>query len=56
MKNAFVNIAIPYVQLTEPGGAPIIKLNESVSVTLWDSWEVKGKDLTIEELFAKLTS
>ena len=54
MKNAFVNIAIPYVQLTEPGGAPTIKVNETVSVTLWDRWDVNGKDLTIEKLFEHL--
>jgi hypothetical protein len=28
MKNAFINLAVPYVQLTEPGAAPQIKLNE----------------------------
>jgi len=38
--------------LTEPGGVPKMKLNESVEVTLWDRWDIKnGKDLTVEKLF-----
>lgn len=52
MKNAFINLAIPYVQLTEPGPAPTIKLNEKVSVNLWDRWEFKGADKKLSDLFS----
>lgn len=57
MKNGFVNLAIPYIQLTEPGEAPKIKLNAEVSVTAWDKWEIKeGKQLSLKQIFEKLES
>lgn len=54
MKNAFMNLAVPYMQLTEPGGAPQIKLNETVTVNLWDRWDVKGGNMQLNELFITL--
>ena len=54
MKNAFINLAIPYIQQTEPGAAPLIKLNTDVTVTLWDRWDVKGGDMKLKELFTHL--
>lgn len=36
MKNGFLNLAVPMLQLTEPGAAAKIKLHETLSVTLWD--------------------
>lgn len=40
MKNAFLNLAVPILQLTEPGAAQKTKLHEELSVTLWDQWEI----------------
>lgn len=52
MKNGFINLAVPMVQLTEPMKAESIKLNEEVNVTLWDRWDVKlGKEITLQILF-----
>jgi len=49
MKNAFLNLAVPILQLTEPGDAPKLKLHEELTVNLWDTWEVKlGKDITLK--------
>lgn len=53
MKSAFVNLAVPFVQLTEPGAVPKIKLNEKTTVTLWDRWEVKvDATMTLQDLFS----
>ncbi|CAD8118277.1 unnamed protein product [Paramecium sonneborni] len=55
MKNGFINLAVPIVQLTEPMKAETIKLNEEVNVTLWDRWEVRlGKEITLQSLFQNL--
>lgn len=48
MKNGFINLAVPLIQLTEPGSCPKVKLNDNVSVTLWDRWDVKdGGSMTL---------
>lgn len=39
-KNAFVNLAIPYCQLTEPGPVPKVTLRPGLQVTIWDRWDV----------------
>ena len=41
-RNAFVNLALPYMSLSEPGEAKKIKLTNELTVTLWDRWEVKS--------------
>lgn len=43
MKNAFLNLALPLLQLIEPGPAPKFKIREGLEVTIWDSWIVKIK-------------
>jgi len=54
-KNAFLNLAIPALQLTEPGGVPQVKLREGLTVSIWDIWTIKeGKNLTIAQLFETL--
>ena len=56
MKSAFVNLAVPIMQLSEPGEVPKIKIHENLTVTLWDRWtfnDVGGK-LTLAELFKQL--
>ena len=55
MKNAFLNLAVPSLQLSEPGPPPAIKLTEDLKVNLWDRWDVKGgKDITLRKLFEEL--
>jgi len=55
MKNAFLNLAVPSLQLSEPGPPPVIKLTEDLKVNLWDRWDVKGdKDITLRKLFEEL--
>lgn len=40
MKNAFLNIAVPLCQLTEPGVVPKIEIHKDLTVTLWDRWDL----------------
>lgn len=48
MKNAFLNLAVPILQLGEPGAAPKVQLHKDLVVTLWDRWDVKlGNKITI---------
>ena len=39
-KNAFLNLAIPYCQLSEPGPVPKNKITDKLETTIWDRWEV----------------
>jgi hypothetical protein len=48
-RNAFLNLAIPVFALSEPATAPRIPITKNSSYTLWDKWEVKGGDLTLQE-------
>jgi hypothetical protein len=48
MKNAFLNLAVPLLQLTEPGNTPKFKIKEGLEglykfklVTIWDVWQIK---------------
>lgn len=36
IKNAFLNLAVGMLQLTEPGPPNKVKLHEDLTVTLWD--------------------
>eukprot|EP01022_Parablepharisma_sp_SALTPOND_P020985 TRINITY_DN395_c0_g1_i1.p1 TRINITY_DN395_c0_g1~~TRINITY_DN395_c0_g1_i1.p1 ORF type:complete len:5656 (-),score=802.26 TRINITY_DN395_c0_g1_i1:1614-18581(-) len=40
-RNAFVNLALPYMNLSEPGPAKVTQLTEELKVTIWDRWDVK---------------
>ncbi|GAM23523.1 hypothetical protein SAMD00019534_066980 [Acytostelium subglobosum LB1] len=48
-KNCFLNLALPYFSLCEPGAAPKIKVTNTVSCTLWDKWEIENSNITVEE-------
>eukprot|EP00039_Didymoeca_costata_P007978 m.106253 g.106253 ORF g.106253 m.106253 type:complete len:1031 (+) comp13900_c0_seq4:341-3433(+) len=41
-RNAFLNLALPFLLLTEPGPAEKLSLAENVTYTLWDRWEIHG--------------
>ena len=48
MKNAFLNLAVPIIQLTEPADAPKIKLHDKMEVNLWDRWDIaNGAKITL---------
>ncbi|KAL4506801.1 hypothetical protein ABPG72_001222 [Tetrahymena utriculariae] len=52
MKNAFLNLAVPLIQLTEPQKAEKIKIHDELEVTLWDRWEVSlGQNITLKQVF-----
>lgn len=54
-RNIFLNLAVPFLQASEPGPLAKIKLLENLEVSLWDRWEVKNaKNLTLEALIAEL--
>eukprot|EP00826_Nyctotherus_ovalis_P044102 TRINITY_DN4733_c0_g3_i1.p1 TRINITY_DN4733_c0_g3~~TRINITY_DN4733_c0_g3_i1.p1 ORF type:complete len:529 (-),score=187.98 TRINITY_DN4733_c0_g3_i1:63-1649(-) len=56
-RNAFLNLALPLLSLSEPGPPPVTELRPGLKVTLWDIWEVRsknGKDITLKELLETL--
>jgi hypothetical protein len=38
-KSAFLNLAVPLLQFSEPAPAPKIALPSGLTVTLWDRWD-----------------
>lgn len=48
-RNAFLNLALPLFQMSEPLPAPRTSVNDKLSFTAWDSFEVVG-DRTVQEL------
>lgn len=55
MRNTFLNLAVPLIQLSEPGEASKTKIHDDLSFTIWDRWEVKcSEKSTMEELFENL--
>lgn len=49
-RNAFLNLAAPFYQASEPGDLAKTKLVEGVEVTLWDTWTVDAKGLSLKEV------
>ncbi len=47
-RNTFLNLAIPILAPSEPAPAPRIPVSKTAFYTLWDKWEVKGEDLTLQ--------
>lgn len=46
MRNSFLNLAVPSLQMSEPGEVKKIKLNDKVEVNLWDRWEIPCEENT----------
>lgn len=46
MRNSFLNLAVPSLQMSEPGEVKKIKLNDKVEVNLWDRWEISCEENT----------
>ena len=55
VKNAFLNFAVPYLTLSEPGPAQKVKLTEKLTVTLWDRWEITlNRKAGLKDLFSQV--
>ena len=39
LRNAYVNLSVPTLQLSEPFAPQVKKVTASISVTVWDRWE-----------------
>ena len=48
-KNCFLNLALPYFQLSEPGPCAKKFITKDTYFTLWDRWEVRQGDILVEE-------
>lgn len=46
-KNAWMNLALPSLLLTEPQEVEKTKVSETVSVSIWDRWEVDEGDMVL---------
>ena len=44
-----MNLALPFWAFSEPGAAEKKKITGQFSYTLWDSWDVREGDITLEE-------
>lgn len=56
-RNIFLNLAVPYMQASEPGNVIKEKLLEGLEVSLWDRWEVKSaKAMTLASFITQLES
>ena len=55
MRNSFLNLAVPSLQMSEPGEVKKVKLTEEVTVNLWDRWEVNcTEETTFGEVYKDL--
>lgn len=49
-KNAFLNLALPVIVLSEPGLVEKTVIKEGLTTTMWDRWEVHGTaDFTLQQ-------
>jgi hypothetical protein len=39
LRNAYLNLSVPTLQLSEPFAPQVNKVTASLSVTVWDRWE-----------------
>ena len=42
LKNSFLSLALPSLVFSEPAAPTVTVINEQLSFTLWDKWEVRG--------------
>eukprot|EP00038_Savillea_parva_P007534 m.170818 g.170818 ORF g.170818 m.170818 type:complete len:1074 (+) comp13295_c0_seq1:93-3314(+) len=54
-KNTFMNLALPFVLLTEPGAPEKEVITADRTYTLWDRWEIKGtKETTLSDFMKEV--
>lgn len=46
MRNSYLNLAVPSIQMSEPGEVKKTKITDKLTVTLWDRWELECTDQT----------
>mmetsp|Transcript_19576 Transcript_19576/g.30122 ORF Transcript_19576/g.30122 Transcript_19576/m.30122 type:complete len:169 (+) Transcript_19576:17285-17791(+) len=51
-RNAFLNLAVPIMQASEPGDVQKMNITKTLETTLWDRWELDGKDQTLKQLIS----
>lgn len=44
LRNSYLNLAVPSLQMSEPGEVKKNKITDKLTVTLWDRWEVECDD------------
>lgn len=49
-RNYYLNLALPFVQASEPGVVKKTKIHEKLEVDLWTRWDINDKDLTLKQL------
>lgn len=55
MRNAYLNLAVPSIQMSEPGEVKKVKITEKLTVTLWDRWELEcTQQTTFGEVYKAL--
>lgn len=54
-KNVFLNLAVPFMQATEPGDVMKEKLLDGLEVSIWDRWDLKDfKNDSLQQMFTKV--
>jgi len=48
-KNAFLNLALPFVSFSEPAPPEKMKIAGDTYFTVWDRWEIKSPDMTLQQ-------
>jgi hypothetical protein len=52
MKNSFLNLAVPIMQISEPGKIKRKKINSFIEFSLWERWDFTlDKNSVLSELF-----
>ena len=49
-RNYYFNLALPYIQMSEPGEPKSFKISESLEINEWTRWEIQDKDITVQVL------
>jgi len=48
-KNLFMNLALPFWGFSEPGATQKKQITEKMNYTIWDRWDVKEGDITLDQ-------
>lgn len=53
-RNAFLNLAVPFIQASEPGDVQKTKFTDKLEKTLWDRWDHTEKQFTPKQIMKKI--